>query len=78
MDFDHPLVRSVLLPFGLALAGAGLLRGVLGATAGGRWAAAALAMALVVAAFGVVGWAGGTGTLTQKLPWAIAAAALLG
>lgn len=36
MDLHHPLFRSLLLPLGLALIGAGLL----GPAAGRRWAAA--------------------------------------
>lgn len=78
MDIQHPLIRSVLLPFALALVLGGLLRAALGAQVGARWAAAGLAVALVVAAFNVVGWQARAGTLTEKLPWVIAAAALLG
>lgn len=74
MDFHHPLVRSVLLPLLLALAVTGVLR----FTAGQRWAAAGMAVALLAAALAVVGWQPRPGSLTEKLPWAVVAAALLG
>lgn len=77
MDPHHPLVRSVLLPLALALAGTGLLRVTLGLSAGRRWAAAALGLALWVAAVWTLGLRWPPSSLPEKLPWVYGAACLL-
>ena len=78
MDLNHPLVRSALLPFALALLGSGALRGLTGATAGRRWALAALGAALLASAGWTLGWRIGPTSFAEKLPWVLAAAWLAG
>lgn len=78
MDPHHPLVRSLLLPLVAALAGTGVLRGLLGVPASRRWAAAGLGLALIVAAVWTLGWRLAPSSLTEKLPSVYAAAWLLG
>lgn len=78
MDFHHPLFQSLALPLVLAFAATGLLRALLGPGAGARWAAAGLALALIASASWTLGWRLPPGTLTEKLPWVFAVAALAG
>jgi hypothetical protein len=79
MDFHHPLFRSLALPLLLAFAATGLLRAALPATQGRRWAAAGTAFAILATASWVLGgWRWLPNALTQKLPWALATATLLG
>ena len=78
MDFHHPLFQSLALPLVLAFAATGLLRALLGPGAGARWAAAGLALGLIVSASWTLGWRLPPGTLTEKLPWVYAAAAAAG
>jgi hypothetical protein len=69
LDFNHPLIESVLLPLALALALTPSLRWVLGARWGKCLAAASIGLALLVAlmlTFGVPGWPARSGM--QKLP----------
>lgn len=78
MDFHHPLFESLALPLLLSFAATGLLRAVLGAAHGRRWASAGVAPAIIVASAWVLGWQLWPGSLTEELPWIYAAAALLG
>ncbi|MEJ7685820.1 MAG: hypothetical protein WKG52_01810 [Variovorax sp.] len=78
MDFHHPLVQGLALPLLLGFALTGLARGALGSTRGARWAAAGAAGAIVATAGWILGWAFAPGSLTEKLPWACAGAALAG
>jgi len=78
MDFDHPLLRSLLMPLCLAFLATAAIRGAFGASAGPRWASAGLALALLAGALAVVGWQARPGSLVEKLPWVVAAAGLLG
>ena len=78
MDFHHPLFESLALPLLLSFASTGLLRAVLGADHGRRWAAAGVAPAIIVSSAWVLGWQLWPGNLTEQLPWIYAAAALLG
>lgn len=74
MDLHHPLIRSVLLPALLAFGLCGALR----LAGGSRWAAAGLALALVLGATWVLGWPLGSGSLVNRLPWVMLGAGLLG
>jgi hypothetical protein len=56
----------------------GMLRGALGPVQGRRWAAAGAALAIVGSAALQLGWRLPPGTLTERLPWMLAAGALLG
>jgi len=78
MDFDHPLLRSLLMPLSLAFLATAAIRGAFGASAGPRWASAGLALALLAGALAVVGWQARPGSVVEKLPWVVAAAGLLG
>lgn len=78
MDPHHPLFRSLLLPLAVALVATGVLRGLFGAPAGWRWAAAGLGIALLLAAAWTLGVRLAPSALTDKLPWVYAAAWLLG
>ena len=78
MDFHHPLFQSLALPLAVAFMAAGVLRGALGAVHGRRWAAAGVGIAILIGASWVLGWRVPPGSLTEKLPWIYAAAALLG
>ena len=69
LDFNHPIIQSVLLPLALALALTPSLLWVLGARWGKRLAAASIGLALLVALmliFGVPAWPARSGM--QKLP----------
>ncbi|MBT2323405.1 hypothetical protein J7E62_13720 [Variovorax paradoxus] len=78
MDFHHPLFQGLALPLCIAFVATGLLRGGLGPARGARWAAAGVAVAIVGTASWMLGWRLLPGTLTEKLPWIYAAAALVG
>lgn len=78
MDVHHPLFESLALPLALSFAATGLLRAVLGAEYGRRWAAAGVAPAILLASAWVIGWQMWPGELTEELPWIYASAALLG
>jgi hypothetical protein len=75
--FHHPAFQSLVLPALLAGAGVGVLRVMLGAAAGVRWAPAAAVLALVLALALLPGFAWPPRAATQKLPWIILAAWLL-
>ncbi len=69
LDFNHPLIESVLLPLALALALTPSLLRVLGARWGNRLAAASIGLAMLVAlmlTFGAPAWPARSGM--QKLP----------
>ena len=78
MDLHHPLIQSFALPLLVAFMVTGMLRGALGPVQGRRWAAAGAALAIVGTAAWQLGWPLPPGTLTERLPWIYAAAALLG
>ncbi len=78
MDLHHPLFQALALPLLLSFALTGLARGALGATQGARWAAAGAAVAIVATWGWILGWSSAPGSLTEKLPWACAGAALAG
>ncbi|GAA4329799.1 hypothetical protein GCM10023165_02880 [Variovorax defluvii] len=78
MDLHHPLIQSLALPLLVAFMVTGMLRGALGPVQGRRWAAAGAALAIVGTAVWQLGWQMPPGTLTERLPWIYAAAALLG
>ncbi|WP_077003288.1 hypothetical protein [Variovorax sp. KK3] len=78
MDLHHPLVQSLLLPLVVSFMVTGMLRGALGPVQGRRWASAGAALAIVGTAAWQLGWRLPPGTLTERLPWIFAAAALLG
>lgn len=80
MELAHPLVQSAVLPFAIALAATGAVRGLIGPRHGPRWAAAALGLAMLLSSALLLGWrpAQLPGTAVEKLPWAFAAAWLLG
>lgn len=78
MSLHHPLVQSLALPFALAFVWAAMARLLGGPEAGARWAAAGVAVALVVSSIVAVGWVGRPLSITEKLPWILAAAALVG
>lgn len=75
--FHHPAFQSLVLPALLAGAGVGVLRVMLGATAGVRWAPAAAVLALLLALALLPGVAWPPRAAAQKLPWIILAAWLL-
>lgn len=74
MDLHHPLVPSLLLPLLVGLGGAALLRLALGPETGRRWAGAALGLAALLAVGWMLGWRWPAATLTERLPWLLAAA----
>jgi hypothetical protein len=78
MDFHHPLFQSLALPFVLAFAATGVLRGILGPIDGRRWGAAGTAFAILAVSIWVLGLRSSPGSLTEKLPWIYAAGGLLG
>lgn len=78
MDFHHPLFQSLALPLLLAFSATGVLRALLGPGAGARWAALGVPLALLAGVSWVLGWRMPPSGLTEKLPWAYLAAALLG
>ena len=78
MDLHHPLIQSFALPLVVAFMVTGMLRGALGPVQGRRWAAAGAALAIVGTAAWQLGWRLPPATLTERLPWIYAAAALLG
>ena len=73
----HPAFQSFVLPVALALALVGVLRGLLGATRGGRWGPAAAGLALLIAMTQLPGFAWPVAATPQKLPWIVLAAWLL-
>jgi hypothetical protein len=77
MDLNHPLLQSVAIPLAMALLGAGLLRAVLGATQGPRWALAAVGVAVVFASVWLLGWRLPPGGAPEKLAWIFVGAWLL-
>ena len=78
IDLYHPAVRSLLLPFGLALVATGVLRALPSGAPWRRWAGAGLGLTLLVVAIWTLGWRFRPASVTEKLPWVYAAAALLG
>ncbi|MDM0043261.1 hypothetical protein QTH91_02080 [Variovorax dokdonensis] len=78
MSLHHPLVQSLALPFALAFVWAALARTLAGPESGARWAAAGVSLGLVLSSIAAIGWVGRPLSITEKLPWIIAAAALAG
>lgn len=79
MELGHPLIQSVVLPLLVALGATGLLRRLIGARHGPRWAAAALGLAILSCSLPLMGARLALpATAVEKLLWVFAAAWLLG
>jgi hypothetical protein len=78
MSLHHPLIQSLALPFALAFVWAALARLLGGPETGARWAAAGVAVALLASSIMTIGWVGRPLSMTERLPWIIAAGALVG
>ncbi len=76
--FTHPLVRSVVVPLVVVFVAAGLMRIVLRDARAARWAACALGIGVLVGTALLLPRAWPAAALLEKLPWALAAAWVLG
>ncbi|NJN46485.1 MAG: hypothetical protein HC808_08415, partial [Candidatus Competibacteraceae bacterium] len=78
MDFNHPIVQSVLLPLILVFILTGMLRSLLGRVRGNQLACVSIGLGLLLVVLLLLGWSWPPNTAVHKLPYLIVGSVILG